>query len=832
MKAVYGQLAVVLLSLSAAAAQTGSAPTVLQRIATSSQGADLVVDLAMSAPVRASADVAHNPDRILIDLEGANCAAPFSDLAIRQNGILRVRAAQHSTNPSITRVVVDLDRAHPYALRTEGSHVILTISPVEIRKNASQGAPAAATSGTPLGLLRRQPDRPAGMNGPPPASVNSVPLPPLPVAHTGIEPSAGSVATSAPVPPPPVIRSQPATADGNSSLGASFNPQPASTTPATAAAVASSGFEPGNAKPEPVATAAATEPPPAPEPAPAPPAPEPMPAPAVAIATRSDDPSLHTVFHVKYVADGVAYLDGGSSSGLAEGMRLEIVEAGLPAHQGESIDAADKRVVAELEVSGVAETSAVTDIHSPKRPVKVGDLAYLSAADTAALIQQRALGATRQYPAVVTFTDDDTPDEEARVDVPRPPLPSVNRGRGRIGFDYIGTTSRGVTSVTSTNLGMVFRGDITRIGGTFWNLSGYWRGRLTKQSGSQQTLQNLLNRTYHLNLTYDNPQSNLVAGFGRLYLPWAPSLDTIDGGYFGYRPRRGTTFGVFGGSTPDPSSWSYNPNRAIGGTFINFEGGAYDGFHYTSTSGAAVSMIQWAIDRPFLFFENGISYKRIWSLYDSLQFDSPKGTPATPAPGPGLGRNFLAFRVQPVPRLELTLNHTYFRDIPTYDPALLGTGLLDKFLLQGVSAGARVEVIKHTFISATIGQSFRTGDGHSSVNQMYGLEFTRLPWWKLRADAHYARFSNSYGSGSYTAFTLSRQMTDALRLEILAGQQAFTSPLTTDSRSRFLTGTIETNFGPHYFLQGNATTARGQLSYDQWMMTVGYRFDTKGHKQE
>jgi len=827
MKAVFGQLVVLLLLLSAAAAQTSSAPAVLQHIAASSQGNDVVVDIALNAPANASADVAVHPDRILVDLAGANLAGPFSEMAVGQNGILRVRAAQHSSAPAVTRVVVDLDRAHPYTIRTQGSHVFLTISPVvEARRNRSEGAPAAATSGTLIGLLRRQQNRPAGISSAPADDVQAVPLPPLPVAHTGIEPSSGSVANSTPAPPPPVAHPQPPP-DTNTAATAPVSqpqpvmaPPPATGTPATANA--SPAPEPAPAPA--VAAAPATEA--------APEAAQPLNVAPAPIVVRSDDPSLHTVFHVKYVADGVAYLDGGSSSGLAEGMKLVVIDSPFPAHQGESVDTSDKRVVAELEVSGVAETSAVTDIHSPQRPVKVGDLAYLSSADAAALIQQRALSATRQYPAVVTFTDDDTPDEEARVDVPRPPLPSVNRGRGRIGFDYIGTISHGTSSLTSTNLGMVFRGDITRIGGTYWNLSGYWRGRLTKETGSQQTLQDLLNRTYHLNLTYDNPQSNFVAGVGRLYLPWAPSLDTIDGGYFGYRPRHGMTVGIFGGSTPDPTSWDYAPNDAIGGTFINFEGGGYDNFHYTSTSGAAVSMVNWAINRPFLFFENGISYKRIWSLYDSIQFDSPKGTLATPAPGPGLGRNFLTFRVQPVRRLELTINHTYFRDIPTYDPTLIGTGLLDKFLLQGVSAGARVEVVNNIFVSATLGQSFRTGDAHSSLNQMFGLEFTRLPWWKLRADAHYARFSNSFGSGGYTAFTLSRQMTDALRLEILAGQQDFTSPVTTNNRSRFLTGTVETNFGPHYFLQGNLTTARGELSYDQWMFTMGYRFDTKGHKQQ
>ncbi|MGC1651055.1 MAG: hypothetical protein WA741_34950, partial [Candidatus Sulfotelmatobacter sp.] len=473
---------------------------------------------------------------------------------------------------------------------------------------------------------------------------------------------------------------------------------------------------------------------------PAPPAAPAVPAETATLIARSDDPSLRTVFKVKYVAEGVAYLEGGRAQGLTEGMKMEVEDTNLPAKQGDSANAADPRVVAELEVSAVAETSAVTDIHSPKRPVKVGDLAYLSSNDTEALVQQRALSATRQYPAVISFTEGDTLDEEVREEVPRPPLPSVNRARGRIGFDDIETISHGTSNVTSSDVGMVFRGDITRIGGTYWNLSGYWRGELTKASAvSQQTLQNLINRTYHLNMTYDNPNSTLVVGFGRLYLPWAPSLDTIDGGYFGKRLSKGTTLGIFGGSTPDPSSWDYSPNRVIGGSFINFEGGEYNGFHYSTTTGVGVSMVNWALDRPFVFFEDSVSYKRDIAIYESAQVDSPAGNSATPSPGPRLGRNFFTLRVNPHPRVELDFNYNYFRDIPTFNPNLVGTGLLDKYLFQGFSAGGRVEVWNQVWLSTNLGRSSGTGDAKTSLNEMYGITFGRVPWLKLRADVHYAR---------------------------------------------------------------------------------------------
>ena len=65
---------------------------------------------------------------------------------------------------------------------------------------------------------------------------------------------------------------------------------------------------------------------------------------------RSDDPSLRTVFKVKYVAEGVAYLEGGARAGPDRRHEAGGRETtNLPARQGDSADAADPRVVAELE---------------------------------------------------------------------------------------------------------------------------------------------------------------------------------------------------------------------------------------------------------------------------------------------------------------------------------------------------------------------------------------------------------------------------------------------------------------------------------------------------
>jgi hypothetical protein len=532
---------------------------------------------------------------------------------------------------------------------------------------------------------------------------------------------------------------------------------------------------------------------------------------------------------VKYVAEGVAYLDGGRASGLTEGLKLIVLDKDPFVGHPTVAAVPTQSIIAELEVTAVADTSAVADIRTPKRNLKSGDLAYLSSEETEAMVAQRSLSATRKYPAVITFTESDTLDEEARAEVPRPPLPEINRIRGRFGFDYTGIVTHGATSMLSSSYGLIARTDFTRIGGTYWNLSGYWRGRLTSTSATAQpTLQDLLNRTYHLGLTYDNPRSPLVAGFGRLYLPWATSLDTIDGGYVGARPMPGMIVGVFLGSTPDPTSYSYNPNQEIGGTFVNFTGGSWDDFRYSSTSGVGMSMLKWKTNRPFVFAENSISFKRYFSIYHAMQADRPSGNPAVPAPGAGLSRSFFTFRVQPLQRIEFDLNHTYFRDLPTFDPTLIGTGLLDKYLFQGYSAGTRLEVLKQVWLYATLGRSSRTGDAKASLNQLYGLTLGHLPWIGIRTDVHYSKFTSAFGSGTYEAFSLSRNFRDAFHAELLAGQQKYASALASSNTSHFVTSNLDTNLGRHYFFMGGFTWNRGGLqNYDQWYLSLGYRFDSK-----
>jgi hypothetical protein len=534
-----------------------------------------------------------------------------------------------------------------------------------------------------------------------------------------------------------------------------------------------------------------------------------------------------------YVNGANAYIDGGRGSGLAEGTQLVLKQDPTKAATDKTNAPIEPGIVAKLKVIAIASSSAVCEVVMSTRAIVPGDVISLPEEEVQKLVEKNTMGNTRQYPMVVSFNGGDPLDEEEREAVPRPPLPEVNQMRGRIGFDLSTIDQLANGGITTRQYGMMLRADFTRIFGTYWNLNGYWRGEL--QSGStpsQPTLQNLINRTYLISLTYVNPTSHWTAGIGRLYLPWASSLETIDGAYVGRQFATHTVVGIFAGSTPDPSAWDYNPQRRIGGTFFNVHGGNFDSFRYSSTAGVGVEMMKWTIDRPFAFTENNFSFKRYFSLYESMQIDRPTANPSTPPVGVGIGQSLVSLRVQVHPRVSIDLTDTYFRDVPTYNSALVGTGLLDKYLYQGINGGARVEFPLHIAGYFSLGSSSDSSDPKNSLNRLFGASMSNIWKTRLTVDARYSRFDSSFAAGTYTTMTLSRDLMDNLRFNLQAGRYAYTSTAAANSNSDFINLMFDTNIGARLFLESMFTAQRGgSLDYNQWTTTLGYRFDNRASER-
>ena len=525
-------------------------------------------------------------------------------------------------------------------------------------------------------------------------------------------------------------------------------------------------------------------------------------------------------FRIKFISGNTAYIDGGSNAGLRVGMNFDL----------RSVDANSGAPIGAARIVGVARTSAILEVGTSSGGLKIGDWADLLPADADAARRNVLTGPANTLSATARpINDDDSPtlgksfrSTQGSDDEPRP------RTAGRIGLDYSGISSAGSTPGTSAQLGLSFQSDIRQILGTHWNLEGYWRGRINRHSQFQEpTIEDSLNKTYTMQLYYDNPNSRWVAGAGRLYLPWAVSLDTVDGGYFGRKfPLRNTT-GVFAGSTPDLSSWHYRPNQRIGGVFTNFEGGDYDRFHYSSTTGAALSSIKWKLDRPFLFFENEVSYKGQLSVYHSLIFDSPQGVSTNGIrPGAGVSHSYFTLHYQPRSVVSFDLYHNFFRDVPTAATSIVGTGLVDKLLFQGISAGTHVRPSRYFTLYTTLGASDKTGDAHRSLNELFGATLNEVPRTGIRADFRYSKFDSNFGYGHYAVLSLSRQVTNRMFWNVQVGKQDVVSSHTLDCFSNFLDDSLDIDLGRHSYLQSGYTYVTGDtMDYRQWYMSWGYRFD-------
>jgi hypothetical protein len=254
-----------------------------------------------------------------------------------------------------------------------------------------------------------------------------------------------------------------------------------------------------------------------------------------------------------------------------------------------------------------------------------------------------------------------------------------------------------------------------------------------------------------------------------------------------------------------------------------------------STAGVALTSIQWKVARQFAFFENTWSWKQYVSFYNSLQADEARTSPLTTvlpsgqvvnggSNSTGVSQSYSTLHFQPFKLLGFGVNHNYFRTLPTFDPRLLGTGLLDQYLFQGFSGDVRLALPKRIGLFASLGESKTTTDKRNSLNQAYGVSLGQL--WKtgILLDLHYSKFDSSFGSGKYQSVSLSKNLSEAFRIQVYGGHQNFYTPLSTNTNSNFVNGVVDFNVGPRYFLEGNFGWYHGtSLSYTQWSTVFGYR---------
>src|SRR6516164_4315556 len=134
-------------------------------------------------------------------------------------------------------------------------------------------------------------------------------------------------------------------------------------------------------------------------------------------AARAQAPLVRTTYHVRQIAAGAVYIDGGSGDGLAEGMHLTVSRLA----PGQARMSAKE--IGKLTITAVATISAVCEVSNTTAPIEVGDTAELSQEDTQALEEIRTSKSVRHVAQIVSFSEGDPVDEELRDYVPKKASP-------------------------------------------------------------------------------------------------------------------------------------------------------------------------------------------------------------------------------------------------------------------------------------------------------------------------------------------------------------------------------------------------------------------------
>ncbi|MCP3980421.1 MAG: type IV pilus secretin PilQ [bacterium] len=102
-----------------------------------------VVQLDLGSPAEFEAFLVENPDRLVLDLQGVVSRLGQYRFPIERDGVLRVRAAQHVSEPvPVTRVVFDLEGPLAYDVERTGDSLRVAFGPAE----RAAAAPAVAVS--------------------------------------------------------------------------------------------------------------------------------------------------------------------------------------------------------------------------------------------------------------------------------------------------------------------------------------------------------------------------------------------------------------------------------------------------------------------------------------------------------------------------------------------------------------------------------------------------------------------------------------------------------------------------------------------------------------
>jgi hypothetical protein len=110
---------------------SAQSPARVQHVAVFGSGSAIEVEIQSSGTVAPQSQMIAGPDRIVVDFPGTLPAAELRNMKVNRGALKTIRAGLFSTNPPVTRVVLDLAEPQAYQIFSVRNVVMLKVGPVK-----------------------------------------------------------------------------------------------------------------------------------------------------------------------------------------------------------------------------------------------------------------------------------------------------------------------------------------------------------------------------------------------------------------------------------------------------------------------------------------------------------------------------------------------------------------------------------------------------------------------------------------------------------------------------------------------------------------------------